>query len=393
MTRPIPRLPVTTVGSWPRSPALLHAQRRWRRSGGDARELAEVEDAAVREVVRAQERAGVDIVTDGEQRRDNFYSFIADRLDGVRMMTLAELFDVVEDKAAFEQLLRTLDVPASAISSPTCVGRLRRRRPLVADDADFLLRTTDRAVKVTLPGPYLLSRAMWLEPLSRAAYGSKEDLASDVVAILRDELDELRQLGVDVIQLDEPVLTEVVFTSGRTRTFMCASLAAKSDPSEELAFARELITDVLGAADGLRTAVHVCRGNWSRDDRTLLSGSYAPLAPLLGSLPARQLVLEFATPRAGELEALYGTTRPRAPELGLGVVDPRTEVVETPEEIAARARKALHYVAADALFLNPDCGFASFSGRPVNGPSVAERKLAAMAAAAASLRSSHTLVA
>ena len=89
----------------------------------------QVADEAVLEVLRIQEEAGVDIVTDGEQRRDNFYSFVADKLDGVQLMSLAEMLDVVEDKVGFERILETLDVPAYSIRNPTCIGRIRRRQP------------------------------------------------------------------------------------------------------------------------------------------------------------------------------------------------------------------------------------------------------------------------
>ena len=97
-------------------------------------------------------------MTDGELRRDNFYSFVADKLAGVRLMTLAEMLDVVEDKAGFERLLQTLDVPAYSISSPICDGKIARRQPLAGDDLRFVRRHTDRPVKITLPGPYLLTQ-------------------------------------------------------------------------------------------------------------------------------------------------------------------------------------------------------------------------------------------
>ena len=107
ITQSLPLLPVTTVGSWPRPPELLRARREVEAGRLDARELERMTDDAVLAVLAAQERAGVDLVTDGEQRRDNFYSFVATKLDGVRMMTLAEMLDLVEDKAGFEEILRT----------------------------------------------------------------------------------------------------------------------------------------------------------------------------------------------------------------------------------------------------------------------------------------------
>src|SRR6476661_8003035 len=130
----LPLFPVTTVGSWPRPPGVAEAMRAFRRGRIDRAELDRVADGAVVDLLRLQETLGCDIVTDGELRRDNFYSFVADKLSGVRLMTLAEMLDVVEDKAGFEQLLQTLDVPAYSISSPICVGRLERREPLAVDD-------------------------------------------------------------------------------------------------------------------------------------------------------------------------------------------------------------------------------------------------------------------
>jgi 5-methyltetrahydropteroyltriglutamate--homocysteine methyltransferase len=132
--RPLPIFPVTTVGSWPRSPELLRALPERRRGSISTDRFREVAHAGVREALRAQVDAGVDLVTDGEQGRDNFYSFVADKLDGVRLMTLAEMLDVVEDKEGFRQLLDTLDVPAFAISNPTCVGEIGLREPLAVDD-------------------------------------------------------------------------------------------------------------------------------------------------------------------------------------------------------------------------------------------------------------------
>src|SRR5213075_199482 len=95
----------------------------------------------------------------------------------------------------------------------------------------------------------------------------------------RDEIVELVAEGVDFIQFDEPVLTELVFTQGRTRTFMCAALAARNDPTEELAWAVSLLNRVTAGFEGVRIGLHVCRGNWSQNEATLLRGSYAPLLP------------------------------------------------------------------------------------------------------------------
>ena len=376
----LPLLPVTTVGSWPRPQELLRAQRLKHTGRISAEAFERQADVAVLEVLRLQEQAGVDIVTDGEQRRDNFYSFVAEKLAGTQLMTLLEMLDIVEDKVSFERVLQTLDVPAYSIRNPTCVGRLERRQPLAVDELRFLKRHTDKPIKIPLPGPYILTRAMFVPEVTRRVYPTKEDLAEDVVRVLGDEMEELVAEGVDFIQLDEPVLTELVFTQGQTRTFMCAALATRKDPSEELEFAVSLINRVLERVKGVRTGLHICRGNWSHNEATLLRGSYHPLAPYLERIRVQQLVLEYATERAGNLLAFAGK------ELGLGVVNPRTETIEAPETIRAAIAQALQLYPADRLFLNPDCGFGTFSNRPVNSSEVAFKKLKAIVAAAEAVR-------
>jgi 5-methyltetrahydropteroyltriglutamate--homocysteine methyltransferase len=376
----LPLFPVTTVGSWPRPPEVADALRRFRRGRIDRAEFDRVIDDAVVELLRLQQALGCDMVTDGELRRDNFYSFVADKLAGVRLLTLAEMLDVVEDRAGFERLLQTLDVPAYSISSPICMGKIERRHPLAVDDLRFVRRHTDRPVKITLPGPYLLTRAMFVSELTGAFYQTKEALAEDVVAVLRAELAELAAEGADFVQFDEPVLTEVAFAPGRTRTFMCAALAARRDPAEELELAVSLINRVVEGVRDLRIGVHVCRGNWSRDETTLLSGGYQPLAPYLERLDVAQLVLEYATDRAGALMPFGGK------ELGVGVVNPRSDTVESIEAIRGVVEEALRFYTPSQIFLNPDCGFGTFSNRPMNTWEIAAAKVGAMVAAARELR-------
>lgn len=212
---------VTQVGSWPRSKALLRALRDRRHGRIERDEFERIADAEVNRTVRLQEEAGVDLVVDGEHRRDNFYSFITDKVAGTKLMSLAEMLETVEDKSGFEEMLDTLDVPASAINNPTCVGPLDRREPLAVDELRFVRRLTDLPVKVTLPGPYLLTRSMWVGAFSGEGYTDKTEMGDDVVRILREELLELRDEGAAFVQFDEPVLTEIVMSEecGR-RTFM-----------------------------------------------------------------------------------------------------------------------------------------------------------------------------
>ncbi|MFQ3588648.1 MAG: cobalamin-independent methionine synthase II family protein [Fimbriimonadaceae bacterium] len=372
------------VGSWPRSRELILAQRA-KQSGRAGREaFDEIADREVERVVRLQEEIGVDIVTDGELRRDNFYSFVAEKLDGVQLMTLSEMMEHVEDKEGFEELLQRLDVPAFAIRNPTCVGRISVREPLASEEFRFVRGVTDRPVKVPLPGPYILTRALWVPEVTQSAYETKEELGEVVVDVLGRELAALADLGAEFVQFDEPVLTELVFTQGKTRTFMCAALASRNDPSEELEWAVSMMQKVAASVDGHpnrpRIGMHVCRGNWSTREETLLVGNYAPLKPWFDRMPVDQLVLEYATPRAGDLMP-FGDK-----ELGLGAVNPRTQEVESVDSIRARIDEALAVWTPERLFLNPDCGFATFSEREMNPETVAAEKMRALVAAAEAYR-------
>ena len=239
---------------------------------------------------------------------------------------------------------------------------------------------------VPLPGPYILARSMWVKGVSDKAYPTREQLAVDVVKILRDELIALRDAGCAFVQFDEPVLTDVVFNRDvKERTFMCGSMAESTgDPSRELLFATRLLNSVTEGIDGIRTGVHVCRGNWSRKDEVLLRGSYEPLVPTMMGMKIDRLVLEFATPRAGDLGVFE--RYPKRKQLGLGVVNPRSDEVESPAFIVERAKDALAYFEPGQIYLNPDCGWGTFAERPMNTADVASRKLRSIVEAARELR-------
>lgn len=139
--------------------------------------------------------------------------------------------------------------------------------------------------------------------------------------------------------------------------------------------------------DGIRIGVHICRGNWSKDEDVLLRGDYARLLPALERMKIDQFVLEYATPRAGDIDVVGKKLADR--ELGLGVVNPRTNDVEPVAAIVAKAEKALEYYRPEQLFLNTDCGFGCFASRSVNVEEVAYKKLCAIVEAAKILRSKY----
>lgn len=381
----LPFLPTTVVGSLPRPEAMRDALKNKRKGKLSEQEFQTISDDAVRAAVQLQERAGIDILSDGEMRRENFYSFIADSVEGIKLLSLADLLDYVEDKAAFERLLQSLDVPAFAIHNPVVEGKLRVTKPLALDEFNYVRGLTDKPIKVALPGPYLLTRSMWVKSLSHDTYPTKESLGADVVAMLRDELISLRDAGCFFVQFDEPVLSEVAFAGPHaTHTFMCAALSEKASPEQELEFAVELINQVVQGVDGVKTGLHVCRGNWSRQDDVLLAGAYDPLIPYFAKMKVQQLVLEYATDRAGPVESLLKL--PDEKEIGLGVLNPRTSELETAGFVKAKVAPLLAKRPANSIFLNPDCGFGTFSDRPVNDWETAEKKLSALSAAARSLR-------
>lgn len=386
--------PFTTslLGSLPRSEEIMHARRKLKANKISGEEMKKLLDDETKKAVEMQERCGIEIITNGELGRDNYVSFVADRLDHVLMLSMGDMIEYMEDKKSFEQILDTLDVPSVSIKNAICNGKITHNRDLVAHEMAQLKQLTTRPVKATLPGPYLMTRSMWLPALSQKYYENKEELGEAVIAVLKAEIDRLEEEGVELVQFDEPVLTEVVFTEGKTRSFMCAALSEKKDPAEELAFASHLIKSLTDYIRGrkIMSSLHVCRGNWSRDESILLKGPYTPLIPVFEAAAPDVLTLEFSTPRAGELDSLLSSEKIREQSiLGLGVINPRTDVIESEDTIIRRAEEALKWLPKEKVWLNPDCGFATFANRPVNTWDNIEKKLSALQKAKQYLREKY----
>ena len=380
---------ISLLGSMPRSKKLLTAKRKLNKGNLDISLYKEILDEETKYVINLQENNNIDIITNGELNRDNYVSFIAEKLNGVTMMSMADMFDYIEDKQGFEQILEILDVPAISIKNAICTGKVEYNKPLVADEMIELKKLTSKKIKATLPGPYLITRSMWLPALSKKYYESKDTLGEDVIKVLKQEIDALVEIGVDVVQFDEPVLTEVVFSEGKTRSFMCAALSEKKDPTEELKFATKLIKSVIDYAKEkeILVSLHVCRGNWSRDESILLTGPYTPLLPLFEETLPNILTLEFSTPRAGEISSLFSSTLIRDNcILGLGVMNPRTDDIEPLEDILNRVEEVMKYIPKERIWLNPDCGFATFANRPVSTMEIIDKKLARLNEAKNTLR-------
>jgi methionine synthase II (cobalamin-independent) len=141
---------------------------------------------------------------------------------------------------------------------------------------------------------------------------------------------------------------------------------------------------VIEGVNGIRIGIHICRGNWSKKEEVLLSGDYQALLPALERMKVSQFVLEYATPRAGDIDVVGKSLANR--ELGLGVANPRTDQVETMEQITQKVEQALRYYRPEQIFLNTDCGFGCFANRSVNVEETAYLKIKAIAEAAKHLR-------
>ena len=316
-------LTTTVVGSYPQPDwlvdrALLLAKRVPRvREHGIWRIpepwLEQAQDDATIVAIRDMERAGIDVVTDGEIRRESYSNRFATALEGVDVTTPGML----RDRAGNETPV------------PRVVGKIRRTRPVELRDMQFLRRHTDRRAKITLPGPFTMA-----QQAKNEFYPDVEALAMDFAVAVNAELRDLQAAGADVIQLDEPWL--------------------RNDPDAARRFAVPAINRALEGIT-VPTVVHLCFG-YAAVVKTQKPAGYSFL-PQLAESTAAQISIEAAQPRLdlGILSELAGKT------IMLGVIDLSDPSVETPDQVAARIRAALKYVKPERLVPAPDCGMKYLS--------------------------------
>jgi 5-methyltetrahydropteroyltriglutamate--homocysteine methyltransferase len=331
------------VGSLLRPPALLAAQERLNRGELTAAEFKRVEDGAVDEVLRLQEDAGVEVVTDGELRRLSFQSELPAAVEGFGDWDLdAFLWGNWQSDELGE--LR-VERPPLAV-----VGTLRRKRSLAVEEFVYTRGRTDRVVKVTLPSPSLFAN-FWDPERSTAAYRSLEDFLGDVADLLREEVDELVRLGATYIQLDAPHYP--LFVDPRYRDFY----ESRGWPAERaLELGLELDNHVIGERADVTFGFHLCRGNQA--SRWLVEGGYDWLAErLFAKIRAHRLLLEYDDARSGTFAPLRAV--PDDKFVVLGLVTTKTARRETVDELAGRIREAARFVPLDRLALSPQCGFAT----------------------------------
>lgn len=396
MKKSLPLFPVQMIGSWPRKPEILSEILKATTEEFDQEHLDTLVYPEVEALVKLEEEIGMDIIGDGELNRDSYASYVAQRYEGIKLMDMLEFTDYLGPDCDFaEQIIKNASIKLSAIKNAVCVGKLGFNKGLLTKDLLHLKSLTDKPIKVQMPGPYLLARSIWVPRATQPHYQSQEELADAIVDLLIQEVKAIQEIGVDIIQFDEPVLTEVVFSEESTaeRTFMCSSLSEKRSKSEELAFATNLIKRVMDSVDRSKSyaALHCCRGNWGTDESALLSGPYTPLIPAFETIQPDILNLEFSVRRAGELKDLFASEYLRDHIiLGLGVVNPRSKIVERSSNIVLRAKEALEFIPKERLWLNPDCGFGTFSNSPISSYEMATNKLKSIVAAAQTLRETYS---
>jgi 5-methyltetrahydropteroyltriglutamate--homocysteine methyltransferase len=333
--------PTSLVGSYPqpdwlidrerlahRFPPRVRALELWR---VDPAYLEQAQQDATLLAIRAQEDAGLDIITDGEMRRESYSNRFATALDGV---------DIDNPGTA-------LDRSGHPNPVPRIVGPIRRRHPVEVDDLKFLRAHTDRTVKITVPGPFTMA-----QQAQNDYYPSREAAAFGYAEAVNDEVRDLFEAGADIVQLDEPYL--------------------QARPEEARSYGVAVLNRALQGITGT-TAVHVCFGYAAIiHDRP---EGYSFL-PELAAARCDQVSIETAQSGldCSVLAGLDGKT------IILGVLDLNDAAVETPAQIADRVRRALPYVPAERLVLAPDCGMKYLPRDSAAG------KLAAMAGAAARLR-------
>jgi 5-methyltetrahydropteroyltriglutamate--homocysteine methyltransferase len=333
--------PTTLVGSYPQPDWLIDREKLAGRFPPRVRMrelwripepfLAQAQDDATVLAIKAQEEAGLDIITDGEIRRESYSNRFATALSGV-----------------------DLDNPGTALDRsghpnpvPRIVGTIRRLRPVEVDDLKFLKRHTRHKVKITVPGPFTMS-----QQAQNDFYPTEAELALDYAAAVNEEIRDLFAAGADIVQLDEPYM--------------------QARPEKARQFGQQALARALEGVSG-QTAVHICFGYAAIIHQRPSGYSFLPE---LAACPCRQISIETA--QSGlDCEVL---AKLAGKQIMVGAIDLSDMTVESPETVAARVRRALQYVSPENVIIAPDCGMKYLPRE------VAFGKMQAMAAAAKILR-------
>ena len=352
------------VGSLLRPQYLKDAGQQFERGDLTPAEFKRIEDRAVDESVALQEAAGIDVVTDGEQRRYAFFGHLVDALEGFdKFGGWAIPF---HDEAGHEVTVRR----------PVVVSKLRWRRQMAVEEFTYLRGRTERPVKVTLLSAQ--QAAAYYDPeKSKGAYPTRDAYLADVVDFTRQEIQELRRLGCEYVQIYAPqyaaLLDESIRDGYRKRG---------SDPDRLLDACIELDNAIIDGHPGVTFGIHICRGNC--ESMFYASGGYDRIAQQVFSRSRfHRFLLEYDDARSGTFEPLRHVPDDRIVVLGL--VSTKKPRVETTAELQARIAEASRFVPLERLAISPQCGFASTAEGNKLSPTDQREKLEVVAATARAL--------
>src|ERR1700693_3046124 len=325
------------IGSLLRPPDLVSARERYERGELRGSEFKRVEDEAVVAAIRLQEEAGIDVVTDGEQRRYAFYGH------------LIESFDGFDREGGWAIPFRDESGEELILSRPVVVEKLRWRRSMCAEEWTFVRATSTRPAKVTMLSAQ--QAAAYYDPVkSKGAYPTRDAYLADIVDISRREVEELVRLGCTYIQIDGPqygALLDARMREGYRQR--------GSDPEELIDRCIEMDNAIIQGHRGVTFGLHICRGN--NQSKFYAEGDYEPIARIFQRTLFNRFLLEFDDARSGGFEPLRHLPDDRVAVLGL--VTTKKPALESDDELRARIAEASRFVPLERLALSPQCGFAS----------------------------------
>jgi 5-methyltetrahydropteroyltriglutamate--homocysteine methyltransferase len=345
------------VGSFLRPPELLAARERFRAREIDAAALRAVEDRAIRDVVRMQEDAGLEGITDGEQRRTFFHIDFLEQLEGV----------VTKGAVTVKFHNRQGDVDfAPPVMQVT--GKIRHARPIQVRDLEFLRGATRRTPKVSIPSPTMLHFRGGRAAISTDAYPDLDVFFDDVAAAYRAEIRALHAAGLRYLQLDDTNLAYLCDDKLRE------GVRARGDDPRELPrqYARFINAAIADRPPGMKVCIHLCRGNFK--SAWVAEGGYEPVAEaLFGELDVDGYFLEYDDARSGDFSPLRFV--PRGKRVVLGIVTSKVAALESKDDLRRRIDEAARFVPLDQLALSPQCGFSSTVHGNDVGPDAQAAKL------------------
>jgi len=297
----------------------------------------QIEDRAVDEAVDLQVRAGIEVITDGEMRRYAFYGHLIDAVEG---------FDKFGGWAI---PFRNEKGDELVLPRPVVVSKLRRKRPLCAEEFTYLRARTRHPAKSTMISAQQAA-AYYDSKKSTGAYATVDAYLADLVDILRDEVAELVRLGCTYIQIDSPQYTALLDPDLRE-----GYRQRGNDPDRLLDLSIEMDNAVISDRPGILFGLHLCRGN--NQSKFYAAGDYGPITRVFRNTRFNRFLLEYDDERSGGFEPLHQVPEDRTVVLGL--VSSKKPELESKNELKQRIEAASAYVPLERLALSPQCGFAS----------------------------------